>query len=170
MKIDLIHSETFNNNISLTDKNIILQEAIDEFVGVNDKIINIQLSKDRFFITIESGINFFDKIRELATEETLYDIPRREFSSKSFKDCKILAATNDKWNGLFEIKEKQKYTLSDLEHLRNVRLLGFKPNDMMDDIYTNDFQSFRNETRLFLYWLKKMEDKDKINELLSSKP
>ena len=61
-----------------------------------------------------------------------------------------------------------KYTLEELAHLRQIRLLGFKANEECDDVHTNSHASFGYETKIFLDWLSKMERLDKIEELLSS--
>ena len=61
-----------------------------------------------------------------------------------------------------------KYTLKQLEHLRDVRLKAFKKDDLMDDNYTNDFLDFKHNTDLFFKWIEKMEANNKIDELLST--
>ena len=61
------------------------------------------------------------------------------------------------------------YTIEDLEHLRNVRSLGFD-NWFQDDIYVTDKSNFNSQTEIFIEWLKKMESNNKIEELLRSKP
>lgn len=63
-----------------------------------------------------------------------------------------------------------KYTIEELEHLRNVRLKGFDKNEMKDDWYCNAHDSFSVETDRFLKWLKKMEGNRKIEHLLSTMP
>lgn len=64
----------------------------------------------------------------------------------------------------------QAYTLQQLEHLKNVRLAGFKENEPYDDMHTNSYQLFKYNCSVFLDWVKKMEDCGKISEILDTMP
>ena len=62
-----------------------------------------------------------------------------------------------------------KYTIEQLEHLKNVLLLSFD-GSFYDDKYNSDRGFFDEATSIFLSWIKKMERKNKIEELLKSMP
>ena len=63
-----------------------------------------------------------------------------------------------------------KYTLQELTHLYEVRLKGFDKLEELDDIHTNQYFSFSRNVKIFLEWIKKMEQNGKIQELLATMP
>jgi hypothetical protein len=60
----------------------------------------------------------------------------------------------------------RQYTLHELNRLAQKRLLGFNQNESPDDIYTTQYSEFKHNIELFLSWIKEMESKNKIDELL----
>jgi len=58
--------------------------------------------------------------------------------------------------------------MTEIEHLRNIRLKAWKEDDFLDDQYTNNHTSFKYETDIFINWIRKMEAAKKIDALLSS--
>ena len=53
-----------------------------------------------------------------------------------------------------------KYTIEQLRIFRDIKLSNdYDKNDAYDDIHTNDYDNFSNETDEFLDWLEKNEKK-----------
>lgn len=60
-----------------------------------------------------------------------------------------------------------RYTIEELEWLRNERLKGFDIKESLDDVDTNKYYSFKKVTDTFIEWLTKMEESGKIQFLLT---
>lgn len=64
----------------------------------------------------------------------------------------------------------RKYTIDELKKLSDFRLTGFNIKESLDDRYTNDYQDFEANMKIFLEWLAKMGKENKIESILNYKP
>ena len=58
-----------------------------------------------------------------------------------------------------------KYSIKELNHLRNIRLLGLN-DSFLDDKHDTERGFFLSETDRFFKWIEEMERKNKIKDML----